>query len=142
MAGFSGIDDYQTETTTNGKIARLNFNRTIDTGATSAAGRWHSLLTTGGLYMPRAAGDTGVQRIVSYAINTGATSGVGAFLLHRPIVEIPLAAANTPSLLTLLNDDPALARVYDDSCLGFMINIGGALTAGGIITGSMNLVWG
>ncbi|CAB4139721.1 hypothetical protein UFOVP353_1, partial [uncultured Caudovirales phage] len=269
--GFSGIDDYVTETTSNGKTLLQNFTRSIDTGATSVAGRWHSMLTTGGTggamtltgtagtgivmnrstagalpymantspdtshlvrmygvtptatavpativltdiihiypscvltgtpstlsnhptwtgtgntrmtnavgvqasllvttattagngqitptyfdqdgnstaaprslyapstttptgcfygdsvvavavgspYMPLASGDTGVQRIASYAINTGATTGVGAFILHRPIYELPLAAINTPSLLNLINEDPAFPRVHDDAC--------------------------
>lgn len=294
---FSGIDDYVTETTTNGKTLQLPFTRSIDTGATSVAGRWHSMLTTGGTggamtltgtagtgivmnsatagglphmadaspdtahlvrmygvtptatavpatliltdiihiypscvltgtpstmsnhptwtgtgdtrmtsavgvqasllvttattagngqitptyfdqagnsqaaprslfapatatptgcfygdsnvavtvgppYMSLASGDTGVQRIASYAINTGATSGVGCFILHRPIYEIPLAAWNTPSLLNLINEDPAFPRVHDDACLGFFINVGGALATGGLVTGSLKYGWG
>lgn len=295
--GFSGIDDYVTESTTNGKQRHQPFLRTIDTGATSAAGRWHSMLTTGGTggamtltgtagtgivmnrstagalplnadvttdtrhlsrlyaqtstatavpatliltdiihiypscvltgapstlsnhptwtgtgdtrmtsavgvqasllvttattagngqitptyfdqngnstaaprslyapatatpigcfygdsnvavavggpFMPIAAGDSGVQRISSYTINTGATSGVGCFILHRPIYEIPLAVINTPSLLNLINEDPAFPRIYDDACLGFMISVGGALVTNGLVAGSFKYTWG
>jgi hypothetical protein len=99
-------------------------------------------ITLGGLNMALAAGDTGVQRISSYTIPTGLTSGVGAFILHRPIAEIPLAAANTPSLINFLNEDPALPRKHDDSCLALFVKVGGSLLAAGSIEGSYRAVWG
>jgi len=99
-------------------------------------------VTLGSPYMALAAGDTGVQRISSYTIPTGLTSGVGAFILHRPIAEIPLTALNTASLINFLNEDPSLPRIHDDSCLAFIVNVGGALVAAGSITGSFNYVWG
>lgn len=99
-------------------------------------------VTLGSPFMAMAAGDRGVQRISSYTIPTGLTTGVGAFILHRPIAEIPLTALNTASLLNFLNEDPALPRIYDDSCLAFMINVGGALVTGGSISGSFKYVWG
>lgn len=105
-------------------------------------GQTNTAVTPGGIFMPLAAGDTGVQRVSSYVINTGATSGVGAFVLFRPIAEIPLAAANTPGERSFLSDVMLLPRVYDDSCLAFFVKIGGALTAGGIVEGTMNMGWG
>ena len=88
--------------------------------------------------MPLAAGDSGVRQITSYTINTGATSGVGAFILHRPIEEIPLAAANVPGMLEWMLGE----RIYDDACLGMFIQIGGAATVGQQVTGSFGTVWG
>lgn len=88
--------------------------------------------------MPLAANDIGVQRISSYTINTGATSGVGAFVLHRPIAEIPLAAANVPNMMEWILGD----RIYDDACLGMFIQIGGAATVSQHVTGSVLTVWG
>ena len=88
--------------------------------------------------MPLATGDYGVRQITSYTINTGATSGVGAFVLHRPIEEIPLAATNVAGLLEWILGE----RIYDDACLGMFIQIGGAATAGQQVTGSLNTVWG
>lgn len=101
-------------------------------------GQTNTAVTVGGPYMPLAANDIGVQRISSYAINTGATSGVGAFVLHRPIAEIPLAAANVPNMLEWILGD----RIYDDACLGMFIQIGGAATVGQQVTGSVLTVWG
>lgn len=104
----------------------------------SCYGATNTAATIGGLYMPKAAGDSGVQRIASYVTNTGGTSGVGCFVLHRPIEEIPLAAANVPSLLEWVLGE----RVYDDACLGMFIQIGGAATVGQQVTGSLKTVWG
>lgn len=101
-------------------------------------GQTNTAVTVGGPYMPLAANDIGVQRISSYTINTGATSGVGAFVLHRPIAEIPLAAANVPNMMEWILGD----RIYDDACLGMFIQIGGAATVSQHVTGSVLTVWG
>jgi hypothetical protein len=99
-------------------------------------------LTVGGPFMPLAAGDTGVQRIASYAINTGMTAGVGSFILHRPIAQIPIGVANLFSERDFLAGIPTLPRIYDDACLGLFIQIGGAATAGQTIVGELNFGWG
>lgn len=104
----------------------------------SLYGQTNTVVTVGGPYMPLAAGDTGVRQISSYAINTGLTTGVGCFVLHRPIEEIPLAAANTAGMLEWILGE----RIYDDACLGMFIQIGGAATAGQQVTGSFRSVWG
>lgn len=101
-------------------------------------GQTNTAVTVGGPFMPLAANDIGVQRISSYTINTGATSGVGAFVLHRPIAEIPLAAANVPNMMEWILGD----RIYDDACLGMFIQIGGAATVGQQVTGTALTVWG
>lgn len=114
--------------------------------ATSPTGCFYgdggAALTLGAPHMPLAAGDFGVQRIVSYVINVGGTSGVGAFLLYRPICTIPLAAINTPSERSFISDPFTLPRIYDDACLGLFINVGGATTTNQIIAGDYASVWG
>ena len=105
-------------------------------------GAANAAVTLGAPFAALAAGDLGVRQVTSYTINTGATSGVGAIILHRPIAEIPLAAANTPSERSFLNDVLTLPRVYDDSCLALIINVGGALTASQTLTGTLNMAWG
>lgn len=135
----------------NGQITPTYLNQT---GASKTGGSLYAPVATapaGCLYgaaavavtpaapeMSLAAGDYGVQRISSYTINTGLTSGVGAFILHRPIEEIPLAAANVAGMLEWILGN----RIYDDACLGFFIQIGGALTANNTISGSFTTVWG
>jgi hypothetical protein len=96
--------------------------------------------TPGGPFMPLAAGDTGVQKIDSYAINAGATGGAGTFILHRPVASIPLAAASLATDISYIGD--IMERIYDDSCLGFFINIGGAITTGLTIQGELVVGWG
>lgn len=98
--------------------------------------------TTGGACAALGVGDYGVRQVNSYAIGTGATGGAGAFVLHRPIATIPLAAANTPSERDFTTGPIRLPRVYDNSCLAFFVMIGGALTTGQVIEGELVFGWG
>jgi hypothetical protein len=123
---------------TAGRVAGSLYAPAITAPIGCLYGQTNTAVTVGGPYMPRAAGDLGVQSITSYAVNTGLTTGVGAFVLHRPIAEIPLAAVNTPGMIEWILGE----RIYDDSCLGFLIQIGGAATVGQQITGSLETVWG
>lgn len=97
--------------------------------------------TIGGPVAALANGDYGVQRVSSYAIGTGATGGVGAMVLHRPICTIPLAAANTPSERDFTTGPIRLPRIYDGACLALFVMIGGALTTGQIIEGELVFGW-
>lgn len=114
--------------------------------ATTPAGSFYAdggaALTLGAPFMPLAAGDYGVQRIVSYAINTGGTSGVGAFLLYRPIATIPLAATVVPSERAFMGELLTIPRIYDDACLGLIVMIGGAMTTSQVVSGDYLTAWG
>jgi hypothetical protein len=101
-----------------------------------------AVITTGGPFLPLAAGDIGVKQIDSYSITTGLTSGVGAMILHRPIASIPLAAVNLAGERDFLSGFPLLPRIYDDACLGMFIQVGGALVAGAAVSGEFNYGWG
>lgn len=102
----------------------------------------NSAVSLGGLYMQTAAGDRGVDRINSYTINTGATTGVGAFILHRPIASIPLNAVNLVTERNFIQDAIALPRIYDDSCLALFVMTGGSTTTNQIIQGELSYAWG
>jgi hypothetical protein len=97
--------------------------------------------TPGGYVAPLAAGDYGVKQVNSYTIGTNATGGTGCFVLHRPIATIPLAAANTPTVYDFTTGPIRLPRIYDGACLGFFVQIGGALTANQVITGELVYGW-
>lgn len=105
-------------------------------------GTANAAVTLGSPMMALAAGDFGVQRVSSYAINTGATSGVGCFILHRPIARLPLAVVNAPAERSFISDPFTLPRIYDDACLGFFISVGGALVASQTVQGNLATVWG
>lgn len=97
--------------------------------------------TPGGYTAPLAAGDYGVKQVNSYTIGTGATAGVGCFVLHRPIATIPLAAANTPTVVDFTTGPIRLPRIYDNACIGIFVQIGGALTTGNVINGELVFGW-
>jgi hypothetical protein len=101
--------------------------------------------TTGGLFSPLSSAggvvDTGVQRVDSYAINASGTGGSACIILHRPIAWIPVAAANSASVLDFLTGVPGLPRIYDDACLAIISRVGGAYAAGGVIEGQISYVW-
>jgi hypothetical protein len=130
---------YVNQAGTAGKVSPQALQAPVATAPAGCLyGQTNTAVTVGGPYMALAAGDIGVQSVTSYAINTGLTTGVGAFILHRPIAEIPLAAANVPNMMEWILGD----RIYDDACLGMFIQIGGAATTGQQVTGSLVTAWG
>lgn len=89
MAGFASIDDLVSEITTAGKVQYLPFRRTIYTGATSAAGRWHECF--------QAAGTGGLGALTGVA-------GTGTAMTNATTGALPLAPATvTPDLRFLLS---------------------------------------
>lgn len=95
----------------------------------------------GGCFLPLAAGDTGVKRINSYTLATG-TTGTVAFVLVKPICEIPILAANTASERDFLSQLPSLPKIEEDACLGFIMLIGGAMTTLQTVMGKVEMGWG
>lgn len=72
MSGYSGIDDYTTQITTNGKKLTIDFNRIVNTGATSVAGRWHEAFAGLGTGGQGVLSGTAGQGIAFTRSNTGA----------------------------------------------------------------------
>lgn len=90
MSGFSGIDDLITQITTNGKKLAQPFNRVVNTGATSVAGRCHEAFAGG-------VGGTG-----GVGVLTG-TAGQGIAFTRSSPGAIPLNSGVTPATRHLLN---------------------------------------
>lgn len=95
----------------------------------------------GGPDMVMAAGDSGVRELNSYTIASG-TTGTVSFLLHRPIAEIPIIAANTPAERDFVFQVPTSPKIDDDACLAILVNIGGALVVNQILHYSFVADWG
>jgi hypothetical protein len=98
--------------------------------------------TIGAPFMALAAGDTGVKQLNSYTIPVAGTTGVGCFILHRPIAFMPIVLANLVGERDFASGVPLFPRIYDDACLGMFVQVGGAYAAGGVITGAINYAWG
>jgi hypothetical protein len=89
-----------------------------------------------------AAGDTGVRAVasVTLALSTGTAGNFGVTLL-KPLALIPVH----PGLVTtweaaLGGGCGNLAEIVDDACLTFIQVIGGGQSAGGVFTGSLELI--
>lgn len=89
-----------------------------------------------------ASGDSGIKQLNSYTIPTAGTTGVGCFILHRPIALVPIVLANLVGERDFASGVPLFPRIYDDACIGMFIQIGGAMTVGAVITGVANYAWG
>lgn len=96
---------------------------------------------SGGIFLPLAGADTGVRKIDSYTLASG-TTGTVAFVLCKPLAEIPLSAANAPSILDFYAQVPSLPQIQDGACLGFIVIIGAAMTASQTIMGQVGYGWG
>lgn len=81
-----------------------------------------------------AAGDTGVSAVASFttSVTSGTAGNIGLTLLRR-IAEIPISLVNGGFLLDGVS--AGLPKIYDDSCLCFMVMC--STTNTGIITGTM-----
>lgn len=70
--GFSSVDDLVNEITANGKYLRTHFQKTSINGATSAAGRFHSLFQGNGIPSAGAySGTAGVATVLNSSSNGG-----------------------------------------------------------------------
>jgi hypothetical protein len=98
-------------------------------------------LTDGSPFMRLAAGDSGVRSVQSYTLATG-TTGTVSMLLCKPLATIPLLAINTASERDLAFQLPSLPQVVDGACLGFLVQVGGALITGGILMGTVDTAHG
>lgn len=92
-------------------------NNSPNTGTFSALAGWQSPATPViGTWMPfqLAAGDRGIREISSFNSGTTYTSGTFALVLYRPLIQIPLSAANVGTKI----DIPAPGiRIYPNSCI-------------------------
>ena len=98
--------------------------------------------SSGGMFLPLAGANTGVKKINSYTLASG-TTGTVAFVLCKPLATFPLLAVNTLTEHDYLFQLPSLPQIVDGACLGFIVQIGGAVTANNItMSGFIDYAWG
>jgi hypothetical protein len=95
----------------------------------------------GSPFIRLAAGDTGIRSVQSYTIATGTTGAVSLSLV-KPLATIPVLAINTASERDFLYQLPSLPQIQDGACLGWIVQVGGALVTGGTFQGLSDLGWG
>lgn len=124
--GFSTVDSLYNAITTSGQILSVPFTKTIVTGATSAAGRFHECLSgggTGGATVLTGTAGTGLTKsstdvgalpigpavetsqtkhLLSMTVNTPATTLTPAYLVLTDIIHVypSLVMVTTPSTLS------------------------------------------
>lgn len=95
----------------------------------------------GSPFIRLAAGDTGIRSVQSYTLAAGTTGSVSLSLV-RPLATIPVLATNTASERDFLYQLPSLPKIEDGACLGWIVQVGGALVAGGTFQGVADIGWG
>lgn len=98
-----------------------------------------NLAYSGPVYIPLAAGDSGVRAVTSVTV-VGGSAGVGTLVLAKPLCSIPLLAANQVIERDLVTQTPKFPVLPDDHCLAFLLFSG--TTSLGTIQGSLVAVAG
>lgn len=121
-----------------------NFSLLSAPAASSPVGRLYAAGGTANVlsspYMPLNQTEGGVRQLTQYSVSANGTTGTVTFVLHRPVLEIPLVAANVPSLENYIGE--FMPKVDDDACLAMFVLVGGALPTGQTITTSLRHGWG
>lgn len=95
-----------------------------------------------GPFLPLASGDTGIQSVQTVTMSAASGAGVGALVLARPLLSIPLTTAGVASERDFLNQLPALPRVIDGACLTWLYFSGAAVAASTNFYGAIDFGWG
>ena len=127
MPGFSSLDDFINEVTVNGKRQILPFYRTINTGATSAAGAWHETFasigtggtgawsgvagtgtamtaaTTGALPISPTTVSTDLRYLIEMSVQTSQTTAVPGWVMLTDMLYYYPSCVITGAATTLSN---------------------------------------
>lgn len=97
---------------------------------------------TGHIYMPLAAGDTGIRAITSITLSDvgGSSTGIARLVLAKQLAAFPMLTAGTVIERDFVTQTPRLPTIEDDHCLAFFTV--GAGTATGTINGMLNAISG
>lgn len=99
-----------------------------------------ALYVTDGSPFVRKVGPNATQ-LVSYTRASGTSGSVTVFFV-KPLAQIPLLALNTPSERDYVYQLPSLPKIEDDACLGYILNVGGAMIANAKLNIIADFAWG
>jgi hypothetical protein len=95
-----------------------------------------------GPFVPLAAGDSGIRLVEQFSYNVTHTSGTTNVVLCRPIVTLPMTTIGVASERDLVNQLPSMPRIFDGSCLVWLMYAGAATPVGSAFYGHLDFGWG
>lgn len=98
-------------------------------------------LNNGSPFLPIPAGNVGIKSISSYTLASG-TTGTAAFILCKPLAQIPIGTTYLPSARDCVFQMPSFPQIQDGACLGLIGMVGGAMAASSSIFGQIRYGWG
>lgn len=93
------------------------------------------------LLYPLAAGDKGVRSMQQLNLSATHTSGTLAWLLFKPILDIPVTTLGVPGERDMLNETPSLPVIHDGACLAWFLMAGAATPVSSAIYGKIEFIW-
>jgi hypothetical protein len=94
-----------------------------------------------GPFLPRAAGDTGVQSMQSLTTVGNLSSGAWGVLAVRPLLTLPITTIGVASERDLVNQLPSMPRVYDGACLQWLVYTQAAIPNNTAYYGHIDFGW-
>ena len=94
------------------------------------------------MFLPLAAGDTGVQNVASVTMSASSGAGSGALCLAKPLLSISIPTSAVVTERDYINQLPSLPRVMDGACLVWLYYAGSALAASTPLYGKLDFAWG
>lgn len=70
-------------------------------------------------FCPLASGDTGINSLTQMQCSASVTGAID-FVIGHPIVILPVNIANMVSVISGINSEFSLTRIFDDACLAFL----------------------
>lgn len=94
-----------------------------------------------GPFIPLANGDTGIRSVQSINFSATMTSGVMNLILCRPLLTLPVTTIGVAAERDLINQLPSAPKVYDGSCLAWVMYAGAATPTNTAYYGHLDFAW-
>ena len=96
-----------------------------------------------GPFIPLAAGDVGVKSVEKFQLaQASGSASTSTLVLCRPIAQVPLTTQYVSSGRDMIFNTPILPRIYDGSCLSFLLFAGVAVGPSTNFEAVLDFVWG